>query len=157
MANLLNPSALILMDEAFSGNVLSVIERQLAITYVVDGYAALDGYFQADGYFKEHLHADGYRVLVLMPLYDFSYRDLFDIVLTYKNGLISVEKNLYGPHGITMVLDKLYLTELFLYNIPTKPKCFNRSSPCCPCDNTDSCKCKYWCYCKKVICRYPFS
>jgi hypothetical protein len=49
-------------------------------------------------------------------LQDYTNRDLADIVLFARNGLISVEQCKYGPPGATLTIDRAYLTALLEYN-----------------------------------------
>jgi|ERR1039457_3530222 hypothetical protein len=157
MSNLVNPTAVIFINNDLSAQVLSVIQQQLYITNTITK-SEFDGYVAADGYFIDNIHALGERLLVIGDFQDQTNRALFDIVLFAKNGLIAVEKNNVGPHGITLPISRIYLAELFKYNLPRKPRCFNTTSTSCPCDSAANyCKCKYFCYCRKIICRYPFS
>lgn len=116
MAIVFSPPAIIYLNpDSISEQVLSVFVRQLFITQVLDA-AAFDGYVAMDGYYTQRLHQDGYRVLVLRDLHDQTNRNLADIVLFGKVGLVSVLVNKVGPPGLTLPINQVYLTALI-----TKP------------------------------------
>jgi hypothetical protein len=50
--------------------------------------------------------------MVLRNLSDQTNRALADIVLYARNGLVTVEYNKVGPHGITLPIDQVYLQSL---------------------------------------------
>lgn len=130
MSNLINPSAVIFINSNLSSGVLSQLVQQLYITEVqtaeqfdahIDGYMdgymdendyLGDGYF-SDGYYVERIHGLDERILVLRDLRDFTNRSEADIVLCYRNGLVYVEENKFGPPGKTLTLQRCYLRSFF--------------------------------------------
>jgi hypothetical protein len=116
MSNSISPPLVIFINEDITSEVLSVIQRQFFITQTFYGWA-FDGYVARDGYnFICPIYANGYRYLVLRDLQNHTNRDLADIVLFARNGLISVEQCKYGPPGTTFTIDRAYLTALLEYN-----------------------------------------
>jgi hypothetical protein len=111
MAIITSPPAIIFINNDLSSQVLSVFVRQLFITEVLTA-AQFDGYVAADGYWVSDQLYDGYRILVLRDLWDQTNRDLADIVLFAKDGLVSVEQNKVGPPNITLQINQVYLTAL---------------------------------------------
>lgn len=47
---------------------------------------------------------------------NYNNRDMADIVLFFKHGLATVEKNNYGPHGLTLPISRINVYELLKYN-----------------------------------------
>lgn len=123
MAIITSPPAIIFINNDLSSQVLSVFVRQLFITEVLDA-ATFDGYVAMDGYFVSDALQDGYRILVLRNLFDQTNRNLADIVLFAKSGLVSVEQNKIGPPNITLPINQVYLTALiFLQRARPFPEC----------------------------------
>ena len=94
--------------------------RQLFITTVLDSNT-FDGYVLSDAYYIQNTYYDGYRILVLRNLSDQTNRNLADIVLFAKDGLVSVECNKVGPPNITLQIDQVYLTALINLQRPRPP------------------------------------
>lgn len=116
-----SPPTIIGINNNLTDQVLSVFERQLYITQVVDK-TTFDGYIAMDGYrYPLGIHQDGYRILVPFDLSDQVNRQYFDIILFAKQGLVSVLINHYGPPGITLQIDTCYLTALI--NLNKNPIC----------------------------------
>lgn len=105
------PPAIIFINTDLTESIIETFTRQLFLTQVMDG-ATFDAYVAADGYYPLLVHQSGWRIMVLRPLYDFTNRELADMVLFAKAGLVSVEINKFGPPGITLPIEKVYLTAL---------------------------------------------
>lgn len=131
MSNLINPTAVIFINSNISQGVLSQIVQQFYITEVqsedeffnhLDGYA--DGYedeydylgdgYISDGYYVDRIHGLDQRILVLTDLRKQMSRDMADIVLCYRRGLVYVEKNKFGPLGKALPLQHAYLRSLII-------------------------------------------
>lgn len=122
MAISFSPSAIIFINTDLVDQVLGVFVRQLYITEVLTA-SEFDSNVSVNVNYVNNVHADGYRILVLRNLYDFTNRSLADIVLFAKAGLVSVLSNKYGPPGITLSIDRVYLTALInLQLVPPCPK-----------------------------------
>lgn len=104
--------AIIYINTDLASNIISTLTTQLYLTSVITK-AQFDANVAADGYYTQNIHLNAQRVMVMGQLNDFVNRNLFDIVLFAKNGLVSVEQNLYGPHGLTVPMSRVYLTQLF--------------------------------------------
>lgn len=110
------PGALIFVNNDLSDNVQDALVRQLFIHQVMTG-ADFDGY--VDGYatptdYTDYLHGGNIRVLVKRDFNDVTNRDLADVVIFVKAGLAAVETNKFGPPGLTLPVDKLYIHRLLL-------------------------------------------
>ena len=71
-----------------------------------------DGIIATNPNFPMNVHDDGYRILVLRDLHDYTNRTTADLILFAKNGLVSVLYNKYGPPGATLPIARAYLTAL---------------------------------------------
>lgn len=120
MAITFNPPAIIFINTDLVDQVLGVFVRQLFITQVLDA-ATFDANVAANPNYPLQTHQDGYRILVLRDLSDMTNRQFADIVLFAKAGLVSVLVNHYGPPGVTLPIDRVYLTALIFLNQP--PPC----------------------------------
>lgn len=101
----------IIFTNTLSPGVEQVYVRQFFISEIMtgqqfDGYvASIDGYVQT-------LYIDGYRVLVERDLFDHTNRHLANITLFYKNGLVSVLKDGYGPPILEISLDNISIASI---------------------------------------------
>jgi hypothetical protein len=111
------PPAIIFINTDLTESIIETFTRQLFLTFVMDA-ATFDAIVAADGYYPQYALENGWRIMVLRPLYDMTNRNLADIVLFAKAGLVSVEWNRVGPPGITLPIDKVYLTALINLNKP---------------------------------------
>jgi len=109
------PEGIIFVNSNISSQVLETIQRQLFITetldfnsfneYINDGYSGIDGY------------NSGGRLLVLLNDFQITEnRDKADVVLYVKLGLAYILKNNFGPTGLTVQVDRMYIHKLFLEN-----------------------------------------
>lgn len=111
MSILFNPASVIFINTDLTDQVLGVFVSQLFITQVMDA-ATFDAIVAGNPDYYEQVHMDGYRVLVLRDLWDKTNRELADIVLFAKAGLVSVEHCKYGPPRATLPIARVYLTDL---------------------------------------------
>jgi hypothetical protein len=92
------------------------IESQLYIHETMTG-DEFDARVAADPNYPDIVHSFGFRILVIRPdLRDYTNRELADIVLFVKGGMVSVEKNNFGPPGLTLSLERLEIHQLLRYN-----------------------------------------
>jgi len=104
-------SAIIVVNDDLTEQVKSVFTRQLFLSETIDG-AEFDARVVANPNYLESVHLMNLRVLVIRPLTDTFSRVDVDYVVFFKAGLVSVEYNKYGPPGLTLPLDRLYLNRL---------------------------------------------
>lgn len=105
------PPFIMFVNNDLSDQVKSVFTRQFYLTEIIDG-ATFDGYLFTDPNFINTAYADGYRIMVLKNLSDHTDRQLANITLFYKNGLVSILKDGYGPPTLTKKLDEVSFTTL---------------------------------------------
>lgn len=103
------PHLIIFVNKELTEQVQSVIEQQLFITVTLSHQQyntldpdILDGYTRTD------------RVLVLIDYQDtpLLHDGYADTVLFFSNGLLSVQKNKYGPPGLTWTAATINLNQL---------------------------------------------
>jgi hypothetical protein len=113
MSNLINPTGIIFINTETHSNVLDFIVKQLNIDEVIDGYE-FDNRISNNPSYPSDIHAAKKRIIVIKDYRDLVNRDKADIVLFIKNGLCSVEKNKFGPPGLVLKINQLYLQKLFV-------------------------------------------
>jgi hypothetical protein len=121
MSILFSPPAIIFINSDLVQQIQDVFTRQLYLTEIISK-ATLDSRVIADGYYNNTVHIDGYRIMVMMDLSDQNNRAVADIVLFAKSGMVSVLSNKYGVPGVTLPIDRVYLTALInLQMVPPNP------------------------------------
>lgn len=67
----------------------------------------------ADPNYPEIVHLQNLRILVARENYrDYTNRELADLVLFYSHGLVKIEKNKFGPPGLTLPLERINIYAL---------------------------------------------
>jgi hypothetical protein len=79
---------------------------QLRINDYMSG-AEFDARVVFDPNYPTVVHLQGLRILVARNFRDYTNRNLADIALFYSRGLIKVEKNNFGPPGLTLPIDNI--------------------------------------------------
>lgn len=115
MTILFAPPALIFLNNQISDETKAIIQKQLNISETITG-EEFDLRLATDPNYKSVIHGNNLRVLVMRSFAESANRELADLALFYKNGLICVEKSNFGPPGITFPINNLYLSELFFLN-----------------------------------------
>lgn len=129
------PKLLIFINKELTPQVLGVIQQQLFITktftdtqytnldgYNTDGYYTYDGYtFPTDGYVFNDLKKTD-RVLVLVDYTHMIDTSKMDILLYFSKGLLSVQKNKYGPPGLTFAAASITVDKLVSKNYTDRSK-----------------------------------
>lgn len=112
MANLLNPPAIIFINQNISTGALSQIEKQLFITQTIPA-VEFDQLVLDDPEYCAKRRGQDQRILVLRDLLDYTNRELADAVLCLReNNLVYIEENKMGPPGKTLNLQNVYLLAL---------------------------------------------
>ena len=129
--NVPSPPALILINNDLSASIQATLVSQLEISEVI----SLDEFNEriaADPNYPKIIHLNNLRILVVGNLFDHTNRNLFDVVLFAKAGLISVEKcHGNGPPGQTYKIGEVYLRELICHNTSSCEWC-SFVPGCCP-------------------------
>lgn len=108
------PGGIVFINNDTSPQVVEVMKRQLFITEQLD-YNTLQDRFNDDGYYIYKIRENLDRILVLIN-YTETPRDFADVVIYIKLGLAYIEKNNFGPPGLCLQVDRLYINSLLRYN-----------------------------------------
>lgn len=94
----------------------SVIVQQLYIHESMTG-TEFDARVVVDPNYPAVIHNMRLRILVIRSDFrDYTNRDLADIVLYFRNGMVSIEKNNFGIPSLTVSIDRLDIYKLLRYN-----------------------------------------
>lgn len=84
--------------------------------FFLDGYMTLKEFnarVAVDPNYPTVVHLQGHRILVIVTDYhDYTNRNFADVVLFYNQGQVTVEKNNFGPPGLSRALQRLNLYDL---------------------------------------------
>lgn len=108
------PSAIIMINSGLSDVILNYLIKQLFIDRVIsiedldilnDGYVSdlLDGYDT----FVDYIRKNNLRVMITVNYQNLENRDLVDVAIYVKNGLVAILENKFGPHGLTYPVQAL--------------------------------------------------
>lgn len=106
------PSAIIFVNNDLTEQVKSVLNTQLFLDQIMDGYT-FDGYVNSIPNYVNQVHAQQKRILVIRDFWDHTNRELADIAIFIKMGLASIEHNKFGPPGQTYQVANLNIYQLF--------------------------------------------
>lgn len=98
------PPAIIFVNNDLSASAREHLVRQLFINDVQDGYE-FDANVAADEDYPSKIRQLNLRIMVVRSFADradVSTWTLPDVVIFVKNGLAAVEKNKFGPPGLTL-------------------------------------------------------
>ena len=109
------PAAAVLVNNDLVSSVRSLIATQLHIN-IVQTAAEFEAAVNLDSEFIDNVRRAGKRLMVIRDADDHEPQQRnFDVVLFYKNGLISVQQNNFGPPGATFQVPKLHWGQLCIY------------------------------------------
>lgn len=94
----------------------ATLESQLYITETMTG-DEFDARVVADPNYPTIVHLLQYRILVIRSdFHDYTNREYADVVIFVKHGLASIEKNNFGPPGLTVPINRIEIHQLLRYN-----------------------------------------
>ena len=109
---MLIPPAIIFANNDITNNQSIYLAKQLLINETISKIE-FDNRVIADPNYPQIVHNQNIRLLVLLPtLQDTSNRELADVVVFIKQGLVTIEKNKYGPHDFSFQQDRLNIWQL---------------------------------------------
>jgi len=111
------PPMIIFINTDLVQQVQGVFQVQFYLTQILDG-PTFDGYVATIPNYVNQVHMNGQRIMVMRSLFDTTNRQLADIVLFAKAGLVSVLINKFGPPGITLPIARVTLLALITLNNP---------------------------------------
>lgn len=106
-----NPGGVIFLNSDTPEQPLSVVQRQLFIDETID-LNEFNSRISNDQDYSSKIRTAGTRILVLIDYSSIVNRDLADVVIYVKFGLAYVQKNNFGPPGLSIPVDRMYLQKL---------------------------------------------
>ena len=132
-----NPPAIIIVNNDLTEQVQGVLVRQLRIDQVMDGYT-FDQTIAADPNWPNDIRAiHNQRIMVIRDLRELDNREHADIVAFVSHGLISTEKNKFGPPLTHFQVRKIHWGQLCHYVKQKGPG--NIATTCCSCGTDITC------------------
>lgn len=109
---MLLPSAIIFINPEMPNSELLHIKQQLYVDEVIQDLE-FDARMIADPNYASVIHGQNLRILVIRNNFaDHTNREYADVVIFVKQGLLSVEKNNFGPPGATYSITRFNLWQL---------------------------------------------
>lgn len=106
------PSAIIFVNADMNNVVRTTLMTQLEINELMT-FTEFNARVSIDPNYPFNVHANKLRILVVVPdFHDTTNRTLADIALFVSHGLASVEKNNFGPPGLTLPTQRLNIWNL---------------------------------------------
>jgi len=106
------PAAIIFINGDFNLLTKTTITTQLYLTEIITK-TQFDARVAADPNYPTTINLNSFRVLVVLPSFqDLVNRTLADLVLFYSQGMVYVERNKFGPPGLTLPIDRLNIYDL---------------------------------------------
>lgn len=113
------PAAILFVNDDLAASTRSHLIRQLHITDVQDGYD-FDAHVAANANYPDEMRQLNRRLMVVRTFWNRGdYPEIWaipDVVIFVKQGLASVERNNFGPPGLTLPVLKLYWGALGIFD-----------------------------------------
>lgn len=109
------PSGIIFVNEDLNDILKQKIMSQLLIQEAMTG-AEFDARVAADPNYPTIVKLENYRILVIRSFRDTTNRNLADVVIFVKAGLAAIEKNNFGPPGLTYPVETFNIYGLLREN-----------------------------------------
>lgn len=114
MTNL--PAAIVFVNADLGSGIQTKLTAQLLIDEVMTNIE-FNNRVSVDPNYPLEVHSNGLRILVLLPsLMDFTNRNLADVVLFAKGGLVTIEQDNNGPPMQSYQVDRVNIYDLLRYN-----------------------------------------
>lgn len=109
------PSAIIFVNADLNDALKAVLTEQLNITETMTG-AEFDARMVVDPNYADIVHLQKIRILVIRDdFHDYTNRTVADVAMFVKQGLASLEKNNFGPPGLTLPVQRINLYTVLRY------------------------------------------
>jgi hypothetical protein len=106
------PGAIIFINADINPLVQSTLTTQLYINEAMS-FDEFNARVAGDPNYPTNIHLQETRILVILPTFrDTTNRALADLVLFYNQGQVTVEKNNFGPPGLSLPIDRINIYEL---------------------------------------------
>lgn len=110
------PAAIIFINADLNGTAQNTLVSQLYVNDTIS-FDEFNTRVIADPNYSTNVHLQNLRILVILPtLQDVTNRALADVVLFYNQGQVTVEKNNFGPPGLSRDFSRINIYDLLRYN-----------------------------------------
>lgn len=110
------PAAIIFVNADINSEVQSTLVSQLFINDTMS-FDEFNARVASDPNYPTNIHLQNLRILVILTtLQDLTNRTLADVVLFYNQGQVTVEKNNFGPPGLSRDFSRINIYDLLRYN-----------------------------------------
>lgn len=109
------PAAIFFVNADINEGIRNTLMNQLFIDETLTD-VDFDARVQVEPEYPSLIHLNSLRIMVLRQNFrDLTNRNLADVVMFVKQGLASIEKNNFGPPGLTFPIDRINMYELLRY------------------------------------------
>jgi len=109
------PAAIFFVNADINEGIRNTLMNQLFIDETLTD-VDFDARVQVEPEYPDLIHLNGIRIMVLRQNFrDLTNRNLADVVMFVKQGLAAIEKNNFGPPGLTFPIDRINMYELLRY------------------------------------------
>lgn len=108
------PAGIIFVNNNIVEQIRDTLIKQLFITSFMDGYV-YDAIIQNDPLYPTFVHNSNQRIMVIRSFRELESRETADVVIHIKQGMAAIEKNNFGPPGLTSRVAELYWGKLRIY------------------------------------------
>lgn len=106
------PPAIIFLNADINDGVRSTLNTQLMLDETIT-FTEFNARVEADPNYPVNIHLQKLRVMVILPDFrDYTNREAADLVLFYNQGQVTVEKNKYGPPGLSLPIQRINIYDL---------------------------------------------
>lgn len=106
------PPAIIFINAEINDAIKATLTTQLFLDETMS-FDEFNSRVDGDPNYPSIVHLQGRRVMVVVPdFHDHTNRTLADLVLFYNQGQVTVEKNNYGPPGLSLPIFKINIFDL---------------------------------------------
>ena len=125
-----NPPAILIVNNDLTPAIEATLVRQLRIDQVLDGYV-FDDYIAADPNWPDTIrNIQEQRIMVVRDLRETQNREYADVVAFVSRGMFAVEKNNFGPPGLTFQVRKIHWGQICHWIKQKGPACIKSCSSC---------------------------
>ena len=110
------PAAIFFVNADIDSGIKATLTTQMFIDEVLTD-TEFDSRVQSDPTYPDLVHLNGIRILVIRQNFrDYTNRNLADVVIFVKQGQATVEKNNFGPPGLSLPIQRITMYDLLRYN-----------------------------------------
>jgi len=110
------PAGIIFVNNDLTNSVRNALVKQLYINDYMTG-TEFDNIIDADPDYPSKVKQLNQRIMVIRSFEEQNNRDLADVVIFVAHATASIERNKFGPPGITYPVDSLTWGKLCVYAV----------------------------------------